>query len=207
MQGILDFEKKLCEMQIDIEQFGNVETLKEICIDTITLLNDCLSMTYSVCFDMPKGYEDAWGLTQDDTKTVYMNLSVAIKNSVYDFLYYFLHEVRHSIQYSFPSLFSPLVRKSLEYVIQYDGTILYKVNNEWKQHKIIGTEDYLKEFYMSSPCEVDANEFALKTVTLLFPNISFDRIKEMWFPQYKYFDKAEFSDMFSAIIKDIESAC
>lgn len=121
--------------------------------------------------------------------------------------FYFLHEVRHLIQYSCPSLFSPLVIKSLDYVIQYDGTVFYKDNNEWKQYRIAGADDYLAELYLLSPCEVDANEFALREAQALFPDKSFEHLRKMWLPQYKYFDKNEFAVLFSSIINEIEAAC
>lgn len=87
MQSIHDFENKLSELPVDIESLENADILKKFCIDVIAFVNDYFETAYSVCFDMPVGYEAAFGLTRDDVKTVYMNLSVG--NSISDFVFLF----------------------------------------------------------------------------------------------------------------------
>ncbi len=76
----------------------------------------------SLCFDMPEGYETANGTYDDGTKTVYINAKLLEAAPDYEKAFYLFHELRHAAQYLKPEQFPELIRRSLQYMIQYDGT-------------------------------------------------------------------------------------
>ena len=76
----------------------------------------------SLCFDMPEGYETANGTYDDGTKTVYINAKLLEAAPDFEKAFYLFHELRHATQYLKPEQFPELIRRSLQYMIQYDGT-------------------------------------------------------------------------------------
>lgn len=193
-QKLENFERELHTISIiDIEQYMH---------EALNFTNHYFGMNYVLSFSMPEGYELAFGLTKDSENILYVNRP-GIANDM-ETVYYFLHELRHAIQYKNPSLFSPVLIKSTEYVFQYDGKVFYQKNNEWKHYQLQGDEAYLLELYKASPCETDANEFALRCAERLFPDISFNELRSMWFPRYSFFKKEDSLSVYSEIIAKIE---
>lgn len=189
------FENELAAIQLtDSEQYMH---------DALSLANRCFGMQYTLSFAMPEGYALAFGLTQDEAQTVYVNRSCDLTDIEASF--YFLHELRHAIQYRNPALFSPMVTKSLEYTFQYDGKVFYKANGEWKCHQLQGAPDYLSELYLASPCEVDANAFACKHAERLFPAASLEDLRRLWMPRYTFFKPEDAESVYSQIIAEITS--
>ncbi len=172
--------------------------------DVLAYTNQYFGMHYQLKSQMPAGYELAFGLADEDTHTIYVNRSEQMHVSDHELTFHFLHELRHAVQYANPSLFSDIVLQSLKYVFQYDGKVFYKVNGNWHTYQIAGDQDYLLELYLASPCEVDANTFALRIVERILPDVSFACIKKSRIPAYQYFAREDTEAHYRNIIDEIE---
>ena len=121
-----------------------------------------------LCFEMPEGFEGADGMFDPDSRTVYINTVFPEGTPDYVRAFFLFHELRHAAQYLCPERFSDLIRRSLGYVIQYDGTCYKLVNGEYMECKLEGGEEVFTDLYMGQPHEMDANRFAYEQVKKLY---------------------------------------
>ena len=111
--------------------------------------------------DMPAGYETAFGTYVPETETLHLNpeLSAAPRQ---DALFTLYHELRHAEQYQHPERFSEVIRRSLPYVVLYDGTCFKRQGNGWLTCRLDGDEAWFTLAYLSLPYELDANDWACR---------------------------------------------
>lgn len=142
-------------------------------------LDVCLS------FDMPSGYENANGTFDITTKTVFINKTNLDNVPDYEKLFYLFHELRHAEQYLAPNNFNYAIKKSLQYVIMFDGTCYKLIDGVYHQCKLDGEEDYLVNLYLGQPYEVDANTFAYEhTKSIYGDSEPLRKLYEFWIPHY-----------------------
>ena len=134
-------------------------------------------------FDMPSGYETAYGTFDVETKTVFINSKKLNDAKDYEKAFYLFHELRHAAQYVQPKQFSDAVVKSSQYVIMYDGTCYKLINGEFVECKLDGAENLFENLYIGQPYEVDANEFAYEqTKKLLGDSEGLYELYKFWMP-------------------------
>ena len=109
-------------------------------------------------FDLPKDFESAFGLFDATKNILYINNSENI--SYVRFIFTFYHELRHFMQYNQKENFDTSIQNSLNYAIHFDGNCFKLKNNKWLNCKIEDKNLNFIEIYKSSPCELDANNFA-----------------------------------------------
>ena len=119
-------------------------------------------------FEMPEGFEGADGMFDPDNRTVYINTDFPEGTPDFVRAFFLFHELRHAAQYLCPERFNELIRRSLGYVIQYDGTCYKLVNGEYIECKLEGGEEVFTDLYMGQPHEMDANKFAYEQVKKLY---------------------------------------
>lgn len=119
-------------------------------------------------FDMPAGYESANGTFDDETKTVYINAEALRDAPEQEKAFYLFHELRHAMQYLCPGQFSEALRRSLQYVIQYDGTCYKRIDGAYRACRLDGGEERFSDLYLAQPHETDANAFAYERAKRLF---------------------------------------
>lgn len=142
-------------------------------------LDVCLS------FNMPSGYEDANGTFDITTKTVFINKTRLSDFHDYEKLFYLFHELRHAEQYLTPNKFDSVIRKSLQYVIMFDGTCYKLIDGTYHQCKLDGEENYLVNLYLGQPYEVDANTFAYEYVKSFYGDLEpLKKLYESWIPHH-----------------------
>ncbi|MBR5961480.1 MAG: GNAT family N-acetyltransferase [Clostridia bacterium] len=122
----------------------------------------------NLCFDMPEGYETANGMFDDETKSVYINAKMLEKVPDFEKAFFLFHELRHAAQYLKPEQFPEMIRRSLQYVIQYDGTCYKLVNGDYVDCKLEGGEERFTELYLGQPHEADANNYAYEQTRKIF---------------------------------------
>lgn len=106
-------------------------------------------------FDMPEGYETAFGSFDVVKNTLFLNLNIEDKTRIF---YTLFHELRHALQYHKPFKFDKMISQSLDYVVLYNGICFKLIDNVWRKCKLEGF-DFLN-IYLSLPYEIDANEYA-----------------------------------------------
>lgn len=116
-------------------------------------------------YNMPKGYETAFGTYDSTIDTLFLNMTLIEKYTSIEILFFLYHELRHTVQYNHPELFPAQIQKSIKYVILYDGTCFKLINNEWYSTNLSGDELYFTEAYKNLPYEIDANDYAYNRVT------------------------------------------
>ena len=131
-----------------------------------------------LCFEMPEGFEGADGMFDPDSRTVYINTDFPEGTPDFVRAFFLFHELRHASQYLCPERFSELIRRSLGYVIQYDGTCYKRVNGEYIECKLEGGEEAFTDLYMGQPHEMDANRFAYEQVKKLYGDS--EKLREMY---------------------------
>lgn len=137
---------------------------------------------------MPIGYESANGITNISQNKIFINLKGNKKDNSIMPLFSLLHEIRHVIQYRYNEQFSPLLVRSLQYVIMYDGHAYKLVDNQWLECILQEEQDYCKELYLLSPNEIDANKYAYNYLLNIIPEWKekLDAILNFWSPKYLY---------------------
>ena len=70
-------------------------------------------------FDMPEAYEEANGMYDPETDTVFVNAALLKGRSDSEKAFYLFHELRHAEQYAHPERFPLAIRKALDYDIAY----------------------------------------------------------------------------------------
>ena len=155
--------------------------------------------------DMPEGYETANGTFDITKNTLFFNTAMLAEAPDYEMLFYLFHELRHVLQYVKPEQFSPIIQKSLSYVLMYDGTCYKLINGDWAECRLDGTEDYLTRAYLGQPYELDANQFAYERVNaILGPSEELDKLHAFWTPEVKLSD-AEYRKIYHEI--DMKLQC
>lgn len=135
-------------------------------------------------FDMPVGYENANGTFNVTTKTIYINEAELRSSPDYEKLFFLFHELRHASQYLAPDKFDDSIRKSLQYIIMFDGTCYKLTDGDYHSCKLDGDEDYFVNLYLGQPYEVDANTFAYEqTQNILGSSVELKELYEYWIPQ------------------------
>lgn len=161
-------------------------------IDVEKILTDfCREYHLNIHFsaDMPKGYETANGTFDITKNTLFFNTAMLAEAPNYEVLFYLFHELRHALQYTCPQLFSEVLRLSLDYVLMYDGTCYKKVDGDWVECKLEGTEQYLSNAYLGQPYEEDANHFAYEQVKrMLGTSKDLDELYSFWIPKKRLSD-------------------
>ena len=139
----------------------------------------CLENNVNLSFDMPKGYENAFGTFEPITNFLYINKNLLKNADKYKFYFFFYHELRHAIQYQKPNLFSKEIQESLPYVILYNGICYKKNDKQWLQCNIEKPEEICTQLYLNLPYELDANKFAFEKCLLKFPKQK-DKINQLY---------------------------
>lgn len=142
-------------------------------------------------FDMPPGYETANGTFDAETKTVYINAACLKGAPEYEKAFYFFHELRHAAQELCPARFSEAIRRSLRYVIQYDGICYKRIGGEYAECRLEGGAERFTDLYLGQPHEADANTFAYAQVSALFGDSDeLRKLYEFWTPRQPVPDAA-----------------
>lgn len=137
----------------------------------------------SLSFNMPASYETANGTFDVESKTVYINAEHLKDAPDYEKAFYLFHELRHSSQYLCPELFSNAVRRSISYVIMFDGTCYKIINGKYCECKLEGGEDYFTSIYLGQPYEADANTYAYEQVKKIYGDLDeLRKLYEFWMP-------------------------
>lgn len=135
-------------------------------------------------FAMPAGYENANGTFDVSSKTVFINASHLNDAPDYEKAFYFFHELRHASQYLCPDQFSGSIQRSLQYIIQYDGTCYKWVNGSYRKYKLDGSEEYFTNLYLGQPHEIDANVFAYEQTRKLYgDSAELKALLDFWMPR------------------------
>ena len=144
-------------------------------------------LNIKLSFDMPEGYENANGTYDFEKRTLFYNSRMLSESDDYEQVFYLFHELRHALQYERPEEFSEEIRKSLPYIVMYNGQCCKLVGGKYIECTLDGEETYFTELYLNTPYEIDANEYAAEKCRELFPEKT-DAIKELlewWLPKNK----------------------
>ena len=151
-------------------------------------------VTAELCFQMPAGYEAAYGLFHPEENVLYLNLE--LETGPVEQLFYLLHEFRHGVQYGHPEWFPDFLVKSMGYVIQYDGTCYRVDQGQLLETKLDGEQAYFTELYLCQPYERDANGFAFRSLKaagkaqgMVLEGL--DELFAMWSPRFQLFSEGE----------------
>ena len=145
---------------------------------------DDYQLDLTLSFDMPAGYENANGTFDVTSGTVFINAERLRDAPDYEKAFYLFHEFRHALQHLRPDLFDSAIRRSIQYVITYDGTCYKMIDNEYRECKLEGGEEYFTDLYLGQPHEVDANTFAYEKVREIFGDFEdLSRLYEFWMPR------------------------
>lgn len=135
-------------------------------------------------FDMPPGYETANGAFDAETKTVYINAACLKGAPEYEKAFYFFHELRHAAQELCPEQCSAAVRRSLRYVIQYDGVCYKRIGGGYAECRLEGGAERFTDLYLGQAHEADANAFAYAQAKTLYGNSDdLRKLYEFWTPR------------------------
>ena len=142
------------------------------------------TLDLSLSFNMPAGYETAYGTFDAALKTVFINAAYLNDVPDHEKAFYFFHELRHALQYLRPELFGSAVKRSLGYVIMYNGACYKIVGGEYRECKLEGGEKYFTKIYLGQPYEADANTFAYEQVRELYGDSEeLRKLYEFWVPR------------------------
>lgn len=135
-------------------------------------------------FDMPAGYDMAKGTFDVSSKTIFINAKSLEKEPVCIKLFYLFHELRHASQYLEPEQFNETIRRSIQYVIMFDGTCYKLEGNRYLKCKLGGDEGYFTNLYLGQPHEVDANTFAYEqTRKICGDSAGLKELFDFWMPR------------------------
>ena len=141
------------------------------------------NLDLTLSYDMPEGYETAFGNFDVTLKTVFINAKYLNEDPDYIKAFYLFHELRHAAQYLLPEQFNSEIIKSLQYVINYDGLCYKLIDGEYRECRLDGSEEYFTKLYLGQPYEVDANTFAYEQVKQLYGDSDDLRATyESWIP-------------------------
>ena len=148
-----------------------------------------------LAYEMPAGYELAYGLYDPVRGISYLNLDLPGLSAT-EQLYYLLHEFRHAIQNGRQDLFPPELTEGLRYIIQYDGTAYRQEDGRLLETKLEGEQDYFTQLYLCQHYERDANEFAYRCLSTMSETqkVALDGLDDlyaMWSPTFRIFPESE----------------
>lgn len=176
-------------------------------LDTEKIVSDfCREYDLKITFsaDMPSGYESANGTFDIEKNTLFFNSAMLADAPNYEVMFYLFHELRHVLQYTRPHLFNEAVRRSINYVVMYNGTCFKTVCGEWKECSLSETETRFEDAYLGQPYELDANRYAYeKTKALCGASQKLDELYAFWIPQHELSD-AEYAELYRKIDAEIE---
>ena len=153
----------------------------------------------TLSFEMPDGYETAYGTYDVTSNTLFFNLPMLDDAPEYEAQFYLCHELRHAQQYLYPQQFEQAVVESLPYVILYNGTCFKLCGKECKGCVLPGSEEYFCDVYLRLPYELDANAYAYRTVKfLLGESEALDKLYSMWLPK-KRISAEEYRKLFEQV--------
>ena len=159
----------------------------------------------SLSFQMPPGYETANGTFDPVKKTLFLNEEVLRGVPEYEAAFYLFHELRHAEQYQHPERFDETIRRSLSYVVLYDGTCYRLDRGGWQECCLSGEEDFA-DIYLGLPYEVDANEYAYARVrSLCGDSEELGKLRDFWRPKRRRPEEV-YQRLFQRIDEAIESA-
>lgn len=156
-------------------------------------------------WDMPFGYETAYGTYDVTINTLFLNLTLLENTPKYEILFYLFHELRHAMQYLRPQDFAEEIQSSRFYVILYNGICYKLINLEWQCCEIEGDEEYWTNAYLGLPYEQDANKYAYEQAQK-YCGVT-DKLTELynfWKPT-KELPYSEYQSIFSKIDSGITS--
>ena len=101
----------------------------------------------------------------------------------YEQAFYFFHELRHAAQYLRPESFPASIRRSLSYILQYDGTCYKWINGRCLKCSFADSAAEFPDLYLGQPYERDANEFAYhRVLDILGFSEGLQRLYRFWMP-------------------------
>ncbi len=160
-------------------------------------------ITVTLSYEMPEGYETAFGTYDVTVNTLFFNRKVLQGASEYEALFYLYHELRHALQYLKPTAFDAKIQESRFYVILYNGVCYKLVNQVWKECTLDG--DFCNA-YLSLPYEIDANQFAYQQVVKWCGgSTALQTLYQSWLPE-KAVDHHELQRVFCRIDDAIKGA-
>lgn len=139
----------------------------------------CLTLT----LEMPAGYDQANGLFDPEKNVVFFNVQRLASRPDYEQAFYFFHELRHAAQYLRPESFPASIRRSLSYILQYDGTCYKWINGRCLKCSFADSAAEFPDLYLGQPYERDANEFAYhRVLDILGFSEGLQRLYRFWMP-------------------------
>ena len=108
-------------------------------------------LSVQLSFEMPAGYETAFGTYDVTVNTLFFNLEMLKDAPEYEVLFYLYHELRHTAQYLHPEMFGAQIRESRVYVILYNGICYKLASDDWQECALEGDESYFTNAYLSLP--------------------------------------------------------
>lgn len=149
------------------------------------------NLDLTLSFEMPAGYETAYGTFDAASGTVFIHAEYLKDAPDFEKAFYLFHELRHSSQYLSPERFSSAISRSIQYVIQYDGTCYKVINGKYHACKLEGGEARFTNLYLGQPHEVDANTYAYRKVKDLFGDSEdLRKLYEFWIPNQPVSDES-----------------
>lgn len=134
-------------------------------------------------FDMPTGYETASGTFDVSSRTVFLNAAKLDKEPDDAKMFYLFHELRHASQYLEPEQFNETIRRSIQYVIMFDGTCYKLIEGRYLKCKLNGNKEYFTNLYLGQPHEADANTFAYEQVQKICgDSVELRKLFDFWMP-------------------------
>ncbi|MBQ6570656.1 MAG: hypothetical protein IJL87_10465 [Clostridia bacterium] len=153
-------------------------------------------------FDMPPGYEAAYGTFDAQTKTVCINAKLLEGEPDFEKAFYLFHELRHALQYLCSWQFDDALIRSAQYTIMYDGACYKLVNGKYLECKLEGGEEYFANIYAGQPYEVDANNYAYERARKIFGDLEkLRKLHEFWMPRQPVSEKL-YDSIFALIDKN-----
>jgi hypothetical protein len=198
----MQYKTDLKEVHMAIEKsesWNNLSSAQKLDIANTFFMqiNKDNELNAKISYDMPEGFEDAFGTYDDPTNTLFFNESVCISEGLVCCLFTIAHEMRHAQQYKHPAKFSLEIQKSRNYAIIAPVKTGYKLlGDKWLECELPYDTNYLTELYLCSPNEKDANDYAynyiMQTVKGNQEKVSeLNEYIRMWQPEYKYIRKED----------------
>ena len=157
------------------------------------------NLAVSISYEMPAGYETAYGTYDVTINTIFINRALIQNSPAYEALYYLFHELRHAMQYRHPERFDSNIQKSIYYVILYNGVCFKLVENAWRTCTLSGSEDYFTAAYLNLAYETDANRYAYAKVKEICGDSSeLQELFDFWTPKVSFSDD-EYAKLFAQI--------
>jgi len=159
---------------------NRIETLaSEFCDDN--------HLSVQLSYEMPAGYETAFGTYDVTINTLFLNLGILQDAPEYEVLFYLYHELRHAVQYLHPDMFDEQIQDSRVYAVLYNGTCYKLAGNDWQECALEGVESYFTNAYLSLPYEVDANTFSYEQVKAICGDLpELRELYNAWIPEERW---------------------